>query len=474
MPRATVPVRRLTLAVAALSVPVVVTLVVLVALGEIEAGVAGLAGLVILAGLAVPVRRHLASLAALGTHVDALADQGATATAQPAQPAQAGSTAELSWAIGRLKRSLERKSGELEARVGAGEIILDSLPDPLIMLDDGLRIVRANLAARNLLDQNLGGRDLAAVLRNPAVLEAAQAVLAGAAGRTVEFTLPGRIERTLRARIEPLSTRAADGTAAVLALHDLTAAKRSEQMRADFIANASHELRTPLSTLIGYIETLSGTASEDAEARQRFLGIMHDQASRMSGLVDDLLSLSRIELHEHSPPDGRVDLATVLKDVADTLALDARAKGMTIALDLPPAAPAVVGDGEELIQVFQNLVDNAIKYGRPNSTVTAKVTRTERGPGPLSKPSTEGVVVVAISDQGAGIAREHLPRLTERFYRVDAARSRELGGTGLGLAIVKHILNHHRGALTIESQAGKGSTFTVYLAATPPAGRGGA
>ena len=245
-------------------------------------------------------------------------------------------------------------------------------------------------------------------------------------------------------------------------------------MRADFIANASHELRTPLSTLIGYIETLSGTASEDAEARQRFLGIMHDQASRMSGLVDDLLSLSRIELHEHSPPDGRVDLATVLKDVADTLALDARAKGMTIALDLPPAAPAVVGDGEELIQVFQNLVDNAIKYGRPNSTVTAKVTRTERGPGPLSKPSTKGVVVVAISDQGAGIAREHLPRLTERFYRVDAARSRELGGTGLGLAIVKHILNHHRGALTIESQAGKGSTFTVYLAATPPAERGAA
>jgi two-component system phosphate regulon sensor histidine kinase PhoR len=214
-------------------------------------------------------------------------------------------------------------------------------------------------------------------------------------------------------------------------------------MRADFIANASHELRTPLSTLIGFLETLAGPAREDTEARARFLPIMLEQARRMARLVSDLLSLSRIELHEHTPPTGRVDLTAILHGVADALEIKAKNRGMAIRIEAD-RLPPVLGDADELAQVFQNLIDNAVKYGSRNSEV-----RVMAGPAEV--------------DRGEGIPREHLPRLTERFYRVDSARSRELGGTGLGLAIVKHIVNRHRGHLEIESAPGEGSRFTVYL-----------
>jgi two-component system, OmpR family, phosphate regulon sensor histidine kinase PhoR len=233
-------------------------------------------------------------------------------------------------------------------------------------------------------------------------------------------------------------------------------------MRADFIANASHELRTPLTTLTGFIETLRGPAREDAEARERFLAIMHEQAARMIRLVEDLLSLSRIELNEHVMPQGRVALGPLLHHLADALELRAGERGMCIRLDLPPDLPDVLGDRDELAQVFQNLVDNGIKYGRAASEITVA---TATGVRPLYSGDTGGsaFVSVAVRDRGEGIAREHLPRLTERFYRVDTARSREMGGTGLGLAIVKHILNRHRGFLEIESTPGMGSVFTVFL-----------
>jgi two-component system phosphate regulon sensor histidine kinase PhoR len=334
-----------------------------------------------------------------------------------------------------------------------------------------------------------------AVLRTPALIEAVDAVLAGAAGRVVEFTLSVPVERTLSARIERLPRQTADGTVCLITLHDLTQLKRADQMRADFVANASHELRTPLSTLAGFIETLRGPAKEDSEAREKFLGIMQEQAARMSRLVADLLSLSRIELNEHSAPTGTVRVDRVLRSVADILQLKARDKGMTIELDAPPphpvsgpagfeALPEVTGDADELAQVFQNLLDNAIKYGRAGSVIrvagwvapgpeTGKAVRPperlERGdrPARLAGRRPALAVAIAISDQGDGIAREHLPRLTERFYRIDSARSRDLGGTGLGLAIVKHIVNRHRGGLLIESQPGVGSTFTVLLPVAP-------
>jgi two-component system phosphate regulon sensor histidine kinase PhoR len=253
-------------------------------------------------------------------------------------------------------------------------------------------------------------------------------------------------------------------------------------MRADFVANASHELRTPLATLLGFVETLRGPARDDAAARERFLAIMHEQTQRMARLVADLLSLSRIELNEHTPPIGRVLLGEVVRTIIDSLELKAADKRMAIVVDAPPPGgeapirlddlPPVSGDDDELSQVFQNLIDNAIKYGRTDSTiriaswlVAPRATADAALPAPrLDQPA----VAIAVMDEGEGIAREHVPRLTERFYRIDTARSRALGGTGLGLAIVKHILNRHRGALDIDSMVGQGSTFTVYLPLAAP------
>ena len=247
------------------------------------------------------------------------------------------------------------------------------------------------------------------------------------------------------------------GAAAILTLHDITGLKRAEQMRADFIANAGHELKTPLATLIGFIETLLGPARDDAAARERFLGIMQGQATRMARLVDDLLSLSRIELNEHVAPTARVALPPLVEHIAAAHELRAGERGIRLVLSLPADLPEVLGDADELAQVFQNLLDNAIKYGRPDTQVS------------VAAEAGGGFVRVAVIDQGEGIASDQLPRLTERFYRVDTARSRELGGTGLGLAIVKHILNRHRGRLEIDSALGVGSTFTVWLRAAAPA-----
>ena len=230
-------------------------------------------------------------------------------------------------------------------------------------------------------------------------------------------------------------------------------------MRADFVANAGHELKTPLSTLLGFIETLRGPARDDAAARERFLGIMHEQAGRMARLVDDLLSLSRIELNEHVAPTARVALGPILDSIAATLELRAAERGMRIELSLPDDLPDVQGERDELAQVFQNLLDNAVKYARRDSTVTVTA-----GAGDRALPA---MVWVAVADHGEGIPNEHLPRLTERFYRIDNARSRELGGTGLGLAIVKHVLNRHRGRLEIASTLGQGSTFMIWLRAAP-------
>ncbi len=272
----------------------------------------------------------------------------------------------------------------------------------------------------------------------------------------------------MRARFARTNRPSPEGAVALLSLHDITELKRAEQMRADFIANASHELRTPLATLTGFIETLRGPARDDPEAGERFLAIMSGQAARMTRLVEDLLSLSRIELNEHVPPQGRVALAAVLDHLAQALELRAAERGMWIRLRLPPDLPAVQGDRDELTQLFQNLLDNAIKYGRPGSEIAVDA-RTLRRPAANGERVSSPSVTVAVRDRGDGIARDHLPRLTERFYRVDTARSREMGGTGLGLAIVKHIVSRHRGLLEIDSTPGEGSVFTVVLRLAPDA-----
>jgi two-component system phosphate regulon sensor histidine kinase PhoR len=347
-------------------------------------------------------------------------------------------------------RDLRSARAADSGRASAADAMLDSLTDPVLLVDAARVVTRANAAAADLLGQGLGGQDLALSLRHPAVLEAVGAALAGAQpSAQLEITLGTSPAREFAARIVTLPRP--EGAQAVIALHDLTALRRAEQMRADFVANASHELRTPLATLVGFVETLQGPAKDDADARERFLAIMAEQAGRMTRLIRDLLSLSQIEMNEHSPPRTRLDLRQVLRGTGDMMQIEAQKANVTLALDIPEAPIPVTGETDELTQVFQNLIDNAIKYGGRDSTVTVAAKLAARG------------VSVAINDRGPGIPREHLPRLTERFYRVDSARSRALGGTGLGLAIVKHIVNRHRGALTIDSVVGQGSTFTVTL-----------
>jgi two-component system phosphate regulon sensor histidine kinase PhoR len=375
---------------------------------------------------------------------------------------------EIRLGVQRLARNwLEQLQAET-ARLAGAEAVIEAAPDPLILLDERRRIVRANRAAAAVVGTLSPPCDLAAAVRNPAVLTAADSVLRGEPGSSVEFTLMLPVERQLRARFAHIDHPSLDGAVAVLTLHDITELKRAEQMRADFIANASHELRTPLATLSGFIETLRGAARDDAEARERFLAIMAGEATRMGRLVEDLLSLSRIELNEHVLPQGRVVLAPLLRHVAEALELRAGERDMRISLILPCDLPEVQGDRDELAQVFQNLIDNAIKYGRHGTEISVAAAA-GRGPSAAARRDAARFVAVAIRDRGDGIAREHLPRLTERFYRVDTARSREMSGTGLGLAIVKHIVSRHRGFLEIDSTPGEGSVFTVFLRRHPGA-----
>ena len=377
-----------------------------------------------------------------------------------------GPLSELAAVVQRMERGWGRERQTLVSSLQSAALLFDALPDPLVTLDRHARIVYANASAGDLLSHSDGSslarRDISAVLRQPAVLEAIAEVLAGGNPMAVEFALADRVEQIFEARLEPIAsdTVGEDDARAVLLLRDVTSMRRSERMRADFVANVSHELRTPLSSLIGFIETLQGPARDDPAARVRFLELMQTQAARMSRLVADLLSLSRIEMNEHTVPRDIVSLKPLIASVADLLAPQAKARRVRIELKLDAIAGTIPGSDEELTQLFQNLIENAIKYGREDTAVRVEGT------------SRDNDISVCVIDAGEGIAREHLPRLTERFYRIDTARSRELGGTGLGLAIVKHIVNRHRGELKIRSEPGVGSTFEVTLPKTVPARAG--
>jgi two-component system, OmpR family, phosphate regulon sensor histidine kinase PhoR len=267
------------------------------------------------------------------------------------------------------------------------------------------------------------------------------------------------------AAVVPMVPPMRDGGQAVVVLSDRSRERAVERMRADFVANVSHELRTPLASLIGFIDTLRGSAADDPAAQQRFLGIMGEQAARMNRLIDNLLQLSRIELIEHQPPTTTVALHELVRRIAAGFGPQLHARAATLDMHVADDVPGVVGDADQLTQVVQNLLDNAVKYGSEGGTIRIDV---DVALG-MQWPARPGVVV-SIVDQGAGIPRAHLPRLTERFYRVDAGRSRAAGGTGLGLAIVKHIVNRHRGQLLIESEEGIGTTVSVWLPQAPSPG----
>lgn len=337
--------------------------------------------------------------------------------------------------------------------------VVAALPEPALLLTPAGEIITANARVALALGEARAGDPLSFVVRVPAVLDAVRAAAADGLPRRVEFGERVPLDRWLEAHVVPLSLAAGAGAglpdAVLLTFRDLTQQRRVEQMRADFVANASHELRTPLASLSGFIETLQGPARNDASARERFLPIMAAQARRMSRLIDDLLSLSRIELNAHVRPEGKVELKSILAHVCDTLAPLAKDRGVGLEQASDGAALEMCGDRDELIRLFENLLENALKYAAGSKAVEVRLAREE---GPLG-----ATAVISVTDHGPGIAPEHLPRLTERFYRVDVAASRDQGGTGLGLAIVKHIVARHRGRLAIDSVLGQGSTFTVRL-----------
>ncbi len=333
--------------------------------------------------------------------------------------------------------------------------LLDAAPDPLIVVDRRGHVTQANQGARSLFPSLQKGLPFSFALRNPDVLDALAAVLNGADTQEITWEERRPVERAFAVHVSPLGGQTA---AALLHFRDLSEARRIEAMRVDFIANASHELRTPLASVLGFIETLQGPAKDDATARTRFLGIMQGQAQRMARLIDDLLSLSRVELREHQTPSDPLDLGALAQQIADGLKPLAAERGVTLDVKLPQQPLHIQGDRDELLRAIENLIENAIKYGASGKRVDIELTGTARE------------AVIAVKDFGPGIAREHLPRLTERFYRVDVADSRDKGGTGLGLALVKHIAAHHRGRLQIESQEGDGATFRLVLPRGPQGG----
>ena len=339
------------------------------------------------------------------------------------------------------------------------ESLIAGLPGAAITLDQDGGVIAFNEAARLLAPALRRGEPALISLRMPELVDAIRRASKSREPQRVEFFERVPLDRWFEAFVVPVKLAGLTGRDSeilLLTFNDLSPLRRVEEMRADFVANASHELRTPLAALLGFIETLQGPAKNDAAAREKFLGIMQTQATRMARLIDDLLSLSRIELNAHLQPNTPVDLAPIVRQVADGLQTLARDRSVEIKLTMPAEPLGVLGDRDELIRALENLVENALKYGEAGKRVDITLARAKtRGGAPEAR--------IAVSDYGPGIAPEHLPRLTERFYRVDVADSRAQGGTGLGLALVKHVLNRHGGRLSIESTRGQGATFVMHL-----------
>lgn len=335
--------------------------------------------------------------------------------------------------------------------------LITVLPMPVVIVGPNERVAEVNEAAIRLFGSDGRGMHYITVFRQPAILDAIeQTVRDGTVRQTRYLGTEGRKDTYWQVTVGAVPMQVGRGV--VLSFEDMTAVEESSQIRRDFVANVSHELRTPLTALLGFVETLKGAARDDPEARNRFLGIMEKEAGRMARLVDDLLWLSRVEQEERVRPRDMVDLSAILDRVVAALTPVADKAGVRLVVERPENLPEIPGDNRQLQQIITNLIENAVKYGGNDKQVEIGLS------GPAEEPSlrTSGVRI-SVTDHGEGIAPHHIPRLTERFYRVDNHRSREMGGTGLGLAIVKHMVNRHRGRLRIDSELGVGSRFTVIL-----------
>ena len=346
-----------------------------------------------------------------------------------------------------LIRAEQLSRGRLKASSAADHTLLERLPDPLLRLD-----AIGAVSWRNASAVTAFGAETASLLRHPELRTALARAKRSLEPVRSSIVLAVPVPRDLDITIIPA------GEPTYILIADRTRERSVENMRADFVANASHELRTPLASLIGFIETLRGPAADDVEAQQRFLAIMAEQAMRMQRVIADLLSLSRIEIIEHQPPQEIQQLPPLLERVIAAMEPMLQSSATKIGVAIAPDLPAIPADADQLTQIFTNLLDNAIKYGKRGGRIKVSAARADGDP----RFEAAGVLI-SVADDGPGIAREHIPRLTERFYRVDRGRSRAVGGTGLGLAIVKHVVNRHRGRLLIESAEGKGTNFMVWL-----------
>ncbi|RVT43414.1 sensor histidine kinase [Sphingobium algorifonticola] len=335
--------------------------------------------------------------------------------------------------------------------------VLEGISEPLLIAARG-KVVRANRAALRLLGTHIVGEDARIAIRHPAAAERLSSPGPMAEPVSINLVGLGTREQRWEMRIAALPSHddnavSGDDKRRIVHLMDRTGSYAAERMRVDFVANASHELRTPLAAILGFIETLADPiAAEDKNTRGRFLKIMDGEARRMQRLVDDLMSLSRIEAEKYRTPDDAIDLRELAAEVVAVFRDSHGPRGQDVVAQIDSAAPPVQGDRAQLSQVLHNLVGNSVKYARPGTPITVSLTG-----------GASGMVRLSVADEGEGIGPDHLPRLTERFYRVDSGRSRAMGGTGLGLAIVKHIVERHRGRMDIASIVGKGTTITILL-----------
>ena len=372
-------------------------------------------------------------------------------------------------AVNSIHRFWASKAESLEAQTMSDAAVLDTLPDPILMLDGEGAVTGSNLSARNLLGEDIVGRNIDSIFNVNIFVASVEKVLKGKSeSESLVFHAGGKINKRIYAHITKLPWYSKGRAVAVVSLYDISKAMSFEKMQSDFVANASHELRTPLSVISGFIETLQTSAKDDADAREAFLNIMKEQADYMSSLIENLLSLSRLEMAQDKELKDKVNISETIDDVTEALKIKAFQHSVNLKVSEQGRIPKIIGDKQEIHQILQNLLDNAIKYAQENSEVTIDIkTVAEIPAGNGQNVATGKAVSIAFNNKGPKIAKEDLARLTEKFYRMQIHKDMKIRGTGLGLAIAKQIIRHHHGNLTVTSTTYNGTTFTVYLPLKP-------
>lgn len=372
---------------------------------------------------------------------------------------------ELVTAINNMHHFWTQKADVLEAQTISDTAVLDSLPDPIIMIDRAGNILGANLSARTSFGEKITDKNIDSVFHSNNFINAVSRVLnKESLSENLIFYVEDPVDQKFYAHIKQLPWLSKGKAVAVISIYDLTKSMKIEKMQSDFVANASHELRTPLSVISGFVETLQTTAKDDPDAQQNFLGIIANQVEYMSNLIENLLSLSRIELNQDQHPQDKTDIVEIVENAVKSLELKAQNENMSIRLIKDDAIAPVKADAQQIKQIVQNLTDNAIKYGTPGTEVTLRIHNVDGiPPSKTIKTSSSKAVAVSFNNKGPKIAPEKLSRLTERFYRLQEHKDKNIKGTGLGLAIAKHIIIRHQGNITVNSNGYNGTTFTIYL-----------